>query len=694
MTADRTRLEELMADYDLEGELGRGSFGVVWAARHRQLGRAVAVKELVATTDADQARFRREAQVLAQLRHPHVVTVYDYREAPHVRALVMEALTGGTLEDRQGALSLAEIVTVGLAAGAALHHVHEAGVLHRDVKPANVMFDAHGHVRVTDFGVAGGAVLSGDATTADVTLAGTFVGTPSYASPEQCAAALGAHWPEPAEASDQYALAATLYEALTGELPHDRSGGILALCNRKMTEPVRPISRLRPNMPPGIAKVIDRALERSPADRYRTVEDFGVALAAATTDALGAEWIRRSGVDLEDTSSLRLHDAPTTTASPAQATPSRRRRGPLMALTALLVVAVGVAGLLVADRLRGDQSAPEEGATTLPPASTPADLPQRWSMATGASVFSSPTVGGAPGEERVVVGSDDATVYAIDADSGAIAWTVDTDGPVRSSPAVTGDDVIVGANDGRLRSIALSDASIRWDTRVGFEIVSSPQVVEDEVLVGADHLYAYDLATGSRRWVAEETGPIVSSPAVADGVAVVGSEDHTVYGVDVDSGEVLWLLRTGDRVQSSPVITGGIAIIGGTDGNLYAIDHGTGELRWSADLGAAVKSSPAVAGNLVVVGTDSGSVVARDIADGSPVWELRTADRVDSSPLVVGDQVVVGSNDRFVHVMDLASGRPVARFETGGPVLSSPTELDGDVVVASYDGRIHRLGLP
>ncbi|MBS1837743.1 MAG: serine/threonine protein kinase, partial [Actinobacteria bacterium] len=253
-------LDALMADYELGTEIGHGSFGVVWAARHRQLGRQVAVKELKAVDEADRARFRREARLLAGLRHPHVVTVHDFREAGDVRALVMEALTGGTLEDRGRSLSVEDVIVVGLAAASALHHVHRNGLLHRDLKPANVMFDAEGVVRVTDFGVAGGPASTLDRTAADQTMAGTLVGTPSFASPEQCGVALGAAWPSPSAASDQYALAATLYASLTGDVPHDTSGGILALCNRKMTQAARPVSQLRPGLPTAIALVLDRAL--------------------------------------------------------------------------------------------------------------------------------------------------------------------------------------------------------------------------------------------------------------------------------------------------------------------------------------------------------------------------------------------------------------------------------------------------
>lgn len=693
-------LDALLADYELGGELGRGSFGVVWVARHRQLGRTVAIKELTSTTEADRERFRREARLLARIRHPHVVTVHDFRESDGVRAIVMESLTGGTLDDRSGSLSVEDVVVVGLAAASALQHVHRGGVLHRDMKPANVMFDAEGVVRVTDFGVAGDTLDTVDATAVDLTIAGTLVGTPAFASPEQCAHALGSPWPAPSELSDQYSLAATMYRSLTGELPHDPSGGVLAVCTRRVTTPARPIRQLRPNLPAAVAEVIDRALERAPADRYPTMEQFGLALATGAAAGFGPSWITRSSIELKDPTLMRAADATSATTTstgarrsePTAVMPSAPRRR-FAAAIGVAAVALLVIGLAAATRW-DDRRPADTTTTTATGRSSAAEMPQRWVVATGASVFSSPTVVGDPTNRRVVVGSDDGSVYAIDARSGAVAWSAHTGGPVRSSPLALDDAVVVGSDDGIVRSLALADGSTRWATPLGFEIVSSPRIAGDLVLVGADHLYALDSSTGARRWTADGTGPIVSSPAVVGTTAVVGSEDHTIYGVDTGDGTVRWRLRTGAAVQSSPVIAGDLVVVGGGDGNLYAIDHTSGSLRWSVDLGAAVKSSPTIAGDLVVVGTDAGSVVARRLSDGAAAWATRTADRIDSSPRVVNDRIVVGGNDHLVHVLDRSTGATVATFRTGGPVLSSPVDVDGDVVVGSYDRRVYRVGVP
>src|SRR5689334_23248454 len=159
-TGMQDQIAAALPDYDIGRELGHGQFGAVFLARHRQLARDVAIKQLVGErSDADAARFQREARILAQLDHAHVVKVYDYRESGTVRLLVMELLTGGTFADKiRSGISLETAIAATMAAASGLHHVHQQGVLHRDVKPENLMLSGAGVLKVTDFGLARGEV--------------------------------------------------------------------------------------------------------------------------------------------------------------------------------------------------------------------------------------------------------------------------------------------------------------------------------------------------------------------------------------------------------------------------------------------------------------------------------------------------------------------------------------------------------
>jgi eukaryotic-like serine/threonine-protein kinase len=147
---------QVIADrYELREQVGRGGMGEVWLAHHRELDRAIALK--FRGPSADQLRFEREAHAAAGLSHPHIVRIYDYGAAEGRYYLVLEHLPGGTLADRleaKGALEHSETHAIAHDTAAALAHAHAAGIVHRDLKPSNILFDEHGHAKLTDFGIA------------------------------------------------------------------------------------------------------------------------------------------------------------------------------------------------------------------------------------------------------------------------------------------------------------------------------------------------------------------------------------------------------------------------------------------------------------------------------------------------------------------------------------------------------------
>lgn len=286
VTEERMVLERILPGYEVFAELGRGSYGIVLAGRHRQLGRDVAIKQLPlghASSDAVRARFRAEAQVLAAISHPHVVPIYDYVEDGDACVLVMERLDGGTVWRRfvdQG-FNLPTSCAVALVACSGLEGAHRLGVLHRDMKPENMLFGLDGALKVADFGIA--KVLTAGDTLA--TPEGELLGTPAYMAPEQASGAnIG-------PATDVYAAGVMLYEMLSGQLPYPEEGGALAIVLRHLNEPPVPIARVAPHVPEKIADVVMRALSRSPEDRFASAEEFGVAIAGAAADSWGSKWL-------------------------------------------------------------------------------------------------------------------------------------------------------------------------------------------------------------------------------------------------------------------------------------------------------------------------------------------------------------------------------------------------------------------
>ncbi len=270
MLVDRAQVAAGLPGYDLGAKLGAGAFGLVLAGRHRRLNRDVAIKILATGHEGASADFTTEAQVLAAMDHPHVVRVYDYVEADDLHLIVMELLAGGTLTRRRADLSPQGACAVGLAVAAALSCAHTHGVLHRDIKPDNMLFDTTGLLKVTDFGIAkildGSAVIPSGAT-----------GTPAYMAPEQITGGrLG-------PTTDLYALGIVLYLLLAGAPPFDPALPIRELWQHHLdTIPTPPAG-----VPAPIAAVIMQALAKDPVDRPASAHAFALDLARAAAVAYG-----------------------------------------------------------------------------------------------------------------------------------------------------------------------------------------------------------------------------------------------------------------------------------------------------------------------------------------------------------------------------------------------------------------------
>jgi len=258
--------------YLLEERIATGGMAAVWRAHDEVLARTVAVKVLHGHLAADAAfreRFRREAISAAKLTHPAVVSVYDTGTDGAAVYLVMEFVDGVTLKDviaDNGTLTPGEAATVGEKVARGLAYAHDRGLVHRDVKPANILIGHDGSVKVADFGIAK-AEEAGD----DLTKTGMVLGTAAYVAPEQITA-------QPIDGrADQYALGCVLYEALAGRQPFKGDNAVATAAQRLERAPL-PLRQIRADVPRGLSTVLDRALAREPADRFPT--------AAALADAL------------------------------------------------------------------------------------------------------------------------------------------------------------------------------------------------------------------------------------------------------------------------------------------------------------------------------------------------------------------------------------------------------------------------
>ncbi len=279
----RLAVGSLLAGYRCEEEIGRGGMAVVYRAHDDHLDRRVALKVLapdLARDHAFRARFIQESRIAAATEHPNIIPVFNAGEADGVLYIAMRYIPDGdvrALIDRVGPLPAARACALIAQAASALDAAHARGLVHRDVKPTNMLLEVSSrsslpdHLYLSDFGLA-----KPSSAATGLTMTGQFFGTVDYVAPEQIQ---GEHLDGRA---DQYALACTAFEMLSGSPPFKRETG-MAVISAQLSEPPPPLGALRPDLPAAADRVIARALAKTPADRYELCLDFAEALAAACT---------------------------------------------------------------------------------------------------------------------------------------------------------------------------------------------------------------------------------------------------------------------------------------------------------------------------------------------------------------------------------------------------------------------------
>jgi eukaryotic-like serine/threonine-protein kinase len=310
--------------YMVEELVGSGGMASVYRAHDRTLDRKVALKLMHEHFTADRehvARFRHEARAVAALAHPNIVTVIDRGEHDGRPFIVFEYIEGGNLKrliEKGGPLPVGTALELGIQVARGLDFAHRAGLVHRDVKPQNVLLNGHGQAKVTDFGIARSLVARNG-----LTQTGTVLGTSDYIAPEQ------AQGRQIGERTDVYSLGVVLYEALTGEVPY-AGGNFVEVAMRHINEPAPSVRRRRSDVSPRLDAAIRRAMAKEPRDRFPAMADFLSELAACVAELEGSEsTLRRPAVHA-----------------------GRSRRGlppwPIVSLLAGIVAIAAIAGYLVA----------------------------------------------------------------------------------------------------------------------------------------------------------------------------------------------------------------------------------------------------------------------------------------------------------------------------------------------------------
>ena len=324
--------------------------GEVYRATDTVLERTVAIKllsERYATEEDVRARFRREALAAARLSgSPHIITVFDVGEHRKRPFIVMEYLAGGSVHDRlrEGAVAPGEALEWLTQAGQALDRAHAEGVVHRDVKPANLLIDRSGAICVTDFGIASTTGVD------TLTLPGTVLGTAGYLSPEQ------ARGESATAASDRYGLAVVAFELLTGRRPFEADTAATEAFAH-VTASVPSAERIHPDLPPGVDSVFSRSLAKEPERRPATCAELVSDLRAAFRG------------DVVPAKTMPLAAAPTRVLPGAQAPSSRVPRSSLL-VAALVLVIAGVLAAILIGAVRNSPESARTGSTSTPTTTT------------------------------------------------------------------------------------------------------------------------------------------------------------------------------------------------------------------------------------------------------------------------------------------------------------------------------------
>jgi hypothetical protein len=689
----------LVAGYRLEARVGAGGMAVVYRARDERLGRLVALKVLAPGLAADEEfrrRFIAESRAAAAVDDPHIIPVYEAGEADGVLFIAMRFVPGSDLRAvlaREGALEPAAVAEVISPVAAALDAAHRAGLVHRDVKPANILVDERPdrarHVYLSDFGVSKGAMSS-----AGMTASGMFLGTADYAAPEQIQGlAVDGR-------TDQYALACVAYQLLTGVTPFQRDQG-MAVLFAHMSEPPPSLASQRPGFPAAADQVLARALAKVPEKRYGSCREFADAL----RDALGVEVPRGRGVspaagrgaspavradpaagETTDSRAVNVTDGPATVDSRAavhspatvhsQATVDgrrepvpdrtapvlepdagkrRRRRAPLAGLAAVIAATV-VAAIVVLLAGGGKPPAgaahPATRSAAAPPASTSLAGPVTGSLA---ATLPSPqpytgaiAVAFGPGAKTLAVGSR-ASGLSIGPGHLTTLWDV-ASGKVMATFTDPGTDGVKSVAFGPGATLAAGDAD------------------------GSTYLWN----TATRKLMATFTDPdqqhaIVNSVAFGPGgILAAGDGGGSTY---------LWNISTGKLMATltDPGQHGVDAVAFGPGGTLATGDYGGSTYLWDTTTGklTATLTSPgqqqvnSVAfgpGGILAAGDYDGNTYLWDTATGKLTATLTDPGKkgVEAVAFGAGSTLAAADYDGKTYLWDIATSKLSATLTDPG----------------------------
>jgi eukaryotic-like serine/threonine-protein kinase len=706
--------------YYLRRLLGKGAFGEVYLAEHVHRHTWVALKVLTFDLDQDMLKtFLREARTLFLLKHPSIVPLLDFGLENETPFLVMEYAPNGTLRQRHRSgerVRLDIVASYVQQMASALQFAHDQRLIHRDVKPQNMLIGNHKQVLLSDFGLATIARSEHSPSVGDL------IGTVPYMAPEQIQgkAHIG---------TDQYALGICAYEWLCGVRPF--LGSTVEVITQHLSAIPARLRSHAPEIPAEVEEVVLRTLAKEPRQRFPSVAEFATTL-EQICQSMGFsplvlildEGQESSSANMPVISSSAKPDSEVPLLSPFTLSDQEERETELPYTSAAIISPVSPSEPVV-------PKAPEESAATRslasiedftfevpssPPPLTPIPAhprarghAKRWRRLFILLVLVFLVSGGIlipaiwiKNNQRIAALKATAEARAKIATRLYQDWT-DKHGIMFGFDAAhTNWNPLEQA----ISTQNVADLSLLWSYTTGNVIKSSVTVANGMAYIGSDdgYLYAFDAkcrANCQPLWSYSTSSFMRSSPAIANGILYIGADNGKFYAFDTNCREScleLWSYTVGGGIESSPVVADGKVYVGSWDDKLYAFDANCRENcqpLWSYKTGSGVFSSPSVANGLVYVGSVDGKFYAFDkhcLQSCQPLWSYATGYGISSSPAIANGIVYIGSGDHKFYAFDAGcrqNCQPLWLYPTNGRVSSSPSIANGKVYIGSDDGKFY-----
>jgi outer membrane protein assembly factor BamB/serine/threonine protein kinase len=726
-----------LGNYRLSRRLGVGGSAEVYLGEHLYLGTLAAIKVLHFQIGSDELEtFRNEARTIAHLLHPHIVRVLDFGVEGTKPFLVMDYASGGTLRQRypRGTrLPLDQISANVQQVASALQYSHERKIIHRDVKPENMLLDGHDQILLSDFGISA-IEQSTSMMITQSQVHSNAVGTVYYMAPEQIQGS-------PHPASDQYALGIVVYEWLCGAPPF--VGEPFAIMYQHVNMAPLPLHEKLPDISPQIEQVVLKALAKDPLLRYPTVMDFALALDQArqaqdevflatmliagqrAVDDLPTEQGSFSAEDPTVISRSLQPNQPYQSSQPQPNQPypfpelapiksgrgpsTRQRRRPLIAMTMILVtiaflLVIGSVALYLSSSNKPGNASSSHGTLTTAErnahASATSNARATATITASLDAYNTAAINGIMAgfnAEHTRVNPFEKIISSANVAHLTLTWKTSAKGEIGSAATIANGIAYINANsatsgNGLMLAIDVKSGKVLWTAPIGsYDFGCAPLVAHGIVYMGSwdTNLYAFNAQKGNVLWTAHTGGRIGSSPTLANGVIYIGSDDGSLYAFNATNGTKLWSFRTNGPIRSSPAVANGVVYVGSKDTNLYAIHASSGTLMWKFTTGGEVTSSPAVANGIVYFGSGDHTLYALNAATGSSLWEKQTGGSINASPAVANFVVYVGSEDHTLYAFDAAKGNLLWQAATGAAIDSSPTIANGVLYIGSKDQKLY-----